>query len=106
MLNLLDGVRRGGYRATVALTPHKATNLNISFHQWLLLKRREHGLTQGQIANALDVSKQTVSNWENGRSTPSLTIGQIKTLCQILRCSLSEIPAEREELQGHERGIG
>ena len=28
--------------------------------------RREKGLTQEQLAQALFVSRQTVSNWENG----------------------------------------
>ena len=30
--------------------------------------RREKGMTQEQLAQALFVSRQTVSNWENGHS--------------------------------------
>ena len=34
--------------------------------------RRRHGLTQEQLAEALGVSRQTVSKWENGTATPEL----------------------------------
>ncbi len=67
-------------------------NLRLSFSQWFLLRRREKGLTQDDIATALGVSGQTVSNWERSRSIPTLTIDQIKTLCKILNCTLDEIP--------------
>ena len=32
--------------------------------------RREKGMTQEQLAQALFVSRQTVSNWENGKTEP------------------------------------
>jgi DNA-binding XRE family transcriptional regulator len=66
--------------------------LQLSFSQWFLLKRRELGLTQDDVAEALGISGQTVSNWERGRSIPTLTIDQVKTLCKLLRCSLEDIP--------------
>jgi len=66
--------------------------LELSFSQWFLLKRREQDLTQDDIAAALGVSGQTVSNWERGRSIPTLTINQMKALCKILDCTLDDIP--------------
>lgn len=36
--------------------------------------RAEHGLTQGQLAEALDVSRQTISSLERGRYDPSLPL--------------------------------
>lgn len=33
--------------------------------------RREHGMTQAELAEALDVSRQTVSKWERGVAVPS-----------------------------------
>jgi DNA-binding XRE family transcriptional regulator len=69
--------------------------LELTFSQWFLLKRRELELTQDDIAVTLGVSGQTVSNWERGRSTPTLTIDQVKILCQILRCHLDEIPSTK-----------
>ncbi len=70
--------------------------LELSFSQWFLLKRRERDLTQDDIAAALGVSGQTVSNWERGRSIPTLTINQIKALCKILNCTLDEIPGGKD----------
>jgi DNA-binding XRE family transcriptional regulator len=69
-----------------------ATTLELTFSQWFLLKRREHGLTQDQIAEKLRVSPQTISNWEKGRSIPNLTFEQVKAFCEILECSLEQIP--------------
>ena len=34
--------------------------------------RKQHGLSQDDFANLFNVSRQTVSNWENGRSYPDL----------------------------------
>lgn len=66
--------------------------LDLTFDQWFLLRRRSKGLTQDQIASALGVSAQTISNWEKARSVPSLTIKQVRDLCNILDCSLADIP--------------
>ena len=36
--------------------------------------RNDHGLTQQGLADALDVSRQTVNSLENGRYNPSLIL--------------------------------
>jgi transcriptional regulator with XRE-family HTH domain len=58
----------------------------------LVRLRRMQNLTQKQIADALGVTVQTVSNWEVGRVEPKLTIRQFKALLQILKCSVDELP--------------
>lgn len=35
-------------------------------------KRKEQKLTQDQLAEKIFVSKKTISNWENGRTTPDI----------------------------------
>lgn len=70
--------------------------LELNFNQWFLLKRREQGLTQDDVASALGVSGQTVSNWERGKSIPTLTLDQVKILCKILDCTLYDIPGQSE----------
>ncbi|KAM3101700.1 helix-turn-helix transcriptional regulator [Phormidesmis sp. 146-12] len=54
--------------------------------------RKKLGLTQRQVADAIRVTDQTVSNWEAGRFEPKLTISQTQALCRILQCSLEELP--------------
>lgn len=58
----------------------------------LVRLRRSRNLTQKQIADALGVTVQTVSNWEVGRVEPKLTIRQFKVLLKILECSVDELP--------------
>lgn len=36
--------------------------------------RAEHGLSQGQLAEAMGVSRQTINSIETGRYTPSLPL--------------------------------
>ena len=38
----------------------------------LQLLRRAHGLSQEQLAEVLDISRQAISKWENGDSVPDL----------------------------------
>lgn len=39
----------------------------------LIQARKKKGYTQERLAELLGCKKSTVSNWENGHSTPSLT---------------------------------
>lgn len=46
--------------------------------------REEAGLTQEQVAEAVMVSRQTISNWENGKSLPDIiSIIKLSTLYKI-----------------------
>lgn len=53
--------------------------------------RKQHNLSQRDIAQALGITDQTVSNWEQRRSEPRLTIRQVVLLCRILECSLTDL---------------
>jgi DNA-binding XRE family transcriptional regulator len=58
-------------------------------------RREELGLTQRDVAAAVNVSVQTVSNWETGRyKDAKLTLPQVKALCTTLRWSIEELPDE------------
>ena len=59
-----------------------------------LKKRREElGLTQRDVAGAVDVSVQTISNWETGRYRGArLTLPQVKALCRVLQWSIDDLP--------------
>ena len=54
--------------------------------------RKQVGLTQRQVAEALKITDQTVSNWESNRVEPKLTIHQTQMLCQVLQCGLEDLP--------------
>jgi transcriptional regulator with XRE-family HTH domain len=58
----------------------------------LVSLRLEAGLTQKQLATALEVTEQTVRNWEQGKVEARFTLLQIKQLCLLLGKSLDELP--------------
>ena len=51
--------------------------------------RKQKGLTQAQLAEALGVSDKTISRWENGKTMPDLSI--YEPLCEILEIQISEL---------------
>ena len=59
--------------------------------QRIVSLRKQHDLSQRDIAQALGITDQTVSNWEQGRSEPRLTIRQVVLLCRILDSSLTDL---------------
>ena len=44
----------------------------MDFSEKLLTLRKANNLTQEQLAEKLDVSRQSVSKWESGQATPEL----------------------------------
>lgn len=53
----------------------------MEFREKLIQLRDESKLSQQELADLLDVSRQTVSRWESGKSTPSAK--QIANLCAV-----------------------
>lgn len=51
--------------------------------------RKEHGLTQGELAEKLNVTGQAVSKWENGSAMPELSL--FIKLVGILNCSSDDL---------------
>ena len=54
------------------------------------LRKRLH-LTQREVAKAVGVDDQTISNWEQGKSKPKLDPAQTFALCKVLQYSLEEL---------------
>lgn len=65
--------------------------MKLTFSQWLKVRRDIADVTQTQIAKALGVRPQTISNWEKGLSKPSLNPEQTQSLCAILKVNLDEL---------------
>lgn len=51
--------------------------------------RKEQGMTQQQLADAIGVSNKTISKWECGKGMPE--ISSITPLCQILQINVNEL---------------
>ena len=51
--------------------------------------RKQHALSQEQLAEALGVSRQTVSKWENGTATPELE--KLRALARCFGVTLDEL---------------
>lgn len=60
--------------------------------------REEKGLSQEALAEKLDVSRQTVSNWENDRATPDAY--KLKQLCEVLGISADGLLDMEEKNSG------
>ena len=51
--------------------------------------RRQRGLSQEQLAEALDVSRQAISKWENGVAVPELD--KLQTIAAFFGVTLDEL---------------
>ena len=51
--------------------------------------RRQNNITQEQLADRLEISRQAVSKWESGTSIPD--ISKMMELCNILNCTLEDL---------------
>lgn len=51
--------------------------------------RKQKGLTQAQLAEALGVSDKSISRWETGKTMPDLSF--YEPLCEILDIQISEL---------------
>lgn len=53
--------------------------------------RESLGFTQRQVADALGVTDQTISNWERGIHVPRLTLRQTVKLCKAVNKTVEEL---------------
>lgn len=71
----------------------------MTFGERLMSLRRARGLSQEALGDMLDVTRQTVSKWERGDSTPELE--KLVELSRIFGVSLDELAGiERTERPG------
>lgn len=50
--------------------------------RFIAKKRKEHQLTQEQLAERLGVSNKTISKWETGKCMPDYAV--VRSLCEEL----------------------
>lgn len=61
----------------------------MELHDRLLNLRKERGMTQDDLAEALFVSRQTVYKWETGRALPD--VNRLRQLCLLFDISADEL---------------
>lgn len=61
----------------------------MRFNEKLQYLRREKKLSQEQLADMLDVTRQSVSKWESGTTYPEMD--KLIMLCKIFKCSLDDL---------------
>ena len=64
--------------------------------------RKQRGLSQEQLAEALDVSRQTVSKWERGAAAPELE--RLRAMAEFFGVSLDELVGGEPRAPAMERG--
>lgn len=65
----------------------------------LKARRNELNLTQDQVAESLGITRQTMSNWENGRSYPD--IERVIRLSELCALSLDELLKGDQKMVRH-----
>ena len=56
-----------------------------AFSQKLRTLRKQHGFSQKEMANCLEIDRSTYASYEIGRSLPSL--GSVKAIAELLQVS-------------------
>ena len=72
----------------------------MDFNNRLYQLRKQKGLSQEELANRLNVSRQTVSKWEVGDSTPDLE--KLIAMSDLFDVSLEKLVMGKEEEKGQE----
>ncbi len=68
----------------------------MKFNEKLVMLRKQNNLSQEQLAEQLNVARQTVSKWELGETTPEMD--KLIKMSEIFKNSLDELM--KEETQG------
>lgn len=61
----------------------------INIAKTIVLKRRERGITQDEVASYIGVSKASVSKWETGQSYPDITL--LPMLAAYFNCTIDDL---------------
>ena len=79
----------------------------MDFREMIIRYRGEKGLSQQELADLLQVTRQTVSRWESGKSRPQP--GQIASICAALHIdvrTLDDLPPDAQPDGGRDLARG
>lgn len=74
--------------------PHEGEDEPVTLSEKILALRTRRGMSQGDVADALEVSRQSVSKWETGQSVPDLD--KIIRLADLFGVTVDELVREGE----------
>ena len=69
----------------------------MKFHESIKEKRKNLNLTQEEVAKKLFVSRQTISNWENGKTLPDIEL--LISISELYEISLDELIKGDKKMQ-------
>jgi len=72
----------------------------MEFHNKLYNLRKQKGLSQEELANRLNVSRQTISKWEVGDSTPEME--KLIAISDLFGISLDELVMDKAPVKTEE----
>jgi transcriptional regulator with XRE-family HTH domain len=75
----------------------------MAFHEKLMELRRARGLSQEELGYRLDVTRQTVSKWELGQTTPEMD--KLIELSRIFDLSIDELVGNKTETTKSEQFV-
>ena len=67
----------------------------MKFNEKLVMLRKQHNLSQEQVAEKLGVARQTISKWELGETTPEMD--KIIIMSELYNITLDELIKEENE---------
>ena len=74
----------------------------MELNEKIMSFRKQKGLSQQEVAEALDVTRQAVSRWEVGTSLPSME--NLLALSKLFGISIGELTSAGEPLDAPEHG--
>ena len=67
----------------------------MKFNEKLIELRKKEGLSQEQLGNKVNVSRQTVSKWELGETTPELE--KLMELSKVFNISIDKLVGKEDD---------
>ena len=75
----------------------------MKINEQIATLRKQKGITQGELAQALGVTNQSVSKWESGQCCPDIQL--LPELAKYFDISIDELMCEKAPETDHERNI-
>ncbi|MBR2658392.1 helix-turn-helix transcriptional regulator, partial [Candidatus Saccharibacteria bacterium] len=69
----------------------------MRFNNKLKVLRKQYNLTQEELAERLDVSRQAITKWESGEGMPD--IDNLKQIAELFGTTIDDLVADEKEVE-------